>query len=393
MRSHVTVSRSAFSQSGAHELQLGVASYSTTVPSKHVRASSEAIIWNFATVPVHEAKIPIQPKLEIGAVDDPLEREADRVAEEIMDTPGPGAAKEAGVSGQLPIPQIQRICTECKEEKERGPIPIMAKGLYGQSCESAPSEDREKETETEEDTRLMAKACCGELHRTNEHFEEQLSRTRGEGSTLSGKTQTLMESKFGYDFGGVRIHADAHAVEMTKALSAEAFTSGKHIYFNAGRYNAETPAGQRLLGHELTHVIQQHARGNPGPSTIRSGEAGKPLIQRYSLRGFPPTEKAAMHAAIPAAISKVKACPKLSWWGKWVISSAIATKRYDYKEDLGLCGWTFPVSWYIEIGKDAFNTSKCCDLSSTIAHEASHTEFYTEGRAQKMECNCFGCSC
>src|SRR2546422_9458811 len=33
-------------------------------------------------------------------------------------------------------------------------------------------------------------------------------------------------------------------------------------------------------------------------------------------------------------------------------------QRYDYKEDLGLCGWTFPASWYIEIGKDAFSTSK-----------------------------------
>jgi hypothetical protein len=90
---------------------------------------------------------------------------------------------------------------------------------------------------------------------------------------------------------------------------------------------------------------------------------------------------------------RVKACPKLSWWGKWVIPPAIATKRYDYKEDLGLCGWTFPASWYIEIGKDAFDTSKCCDLPSTIAHEAAHTEWYTEGKAGKMECNCFGCSC
>ena len=68
-------------------------------------------------------------------------------------------------------------------------------------------------------------------------------------------------------------------------------------------------------------------------------------------------------------------------------------QRYDYKEDLGLCGWTFPASWYIEIGKDAFSTSKCCDLASTIAHEASHTELRTEAGARKLECNCFGCSC
>ena len=294
----------------------------------------------------------LQARLKISQPGDVYEQEAERTAEQVMRMPDPGSAKK----------------------KEREPIPIMAKAIYGQSCESAPDQGREEEEK--EETPVMARACCGELHHANEHLENQLSRTRSEGSALSDAARSFMESRFGHDFSGVRIHTDTHAVQMAKDLNAEAFTTGNHVYFNAGRYNPETQTGKRLLSHELTHVIQQ-----------------QPMIQRYKLRGFPPAEETAMHAAVPAAAATVKACPKLSMWSQWTLSNAISSKRYDYKEDLGLCGWTFPASWYIEIGKDAFSTSKCCDLASTIAHEASHTELRTEAGARKLECNCFGCSC
>src|SRR6266446_2749826 len=51
------------------------------------RASS--IGWNFASTPVSEAPScwHLQPKLEIGSVDDPLEREADAVADRVMRMP------------------------------------------------------------------------------------------------------------------------------------------------------------------------------------------------------------------------------------------------------------------------------------------------------------------
>ena len=117
------------------------------------------------------------------------------------------------------------------------------------------------------------------------------------------------------------------------------------------------------------------------------------LIQAYSLKGFPEDKKSKMDAAISAAISKTQSCEKLSWWGKTQIPKALGRLKYIYKPDLGLCGWTFPASWYIKVGKSAFDKSTCCDLESTLAHEASHTQFYTEGKARKMECNCFGCSC
>jgi hypothetical protein len=124
-----------------------------------------------------------------------------------------------------------------------------------------------------------------------------------------------------------------------------------------------------------------------------------PIVQRFTLKGFPPPEKAAMLAAVPRAMQvSEQYCTKKygAVWGKVIgkrVADSIDDLRYDYVPDLGLCGWTFPSSWYVEIGKTAFNPGFCCDLASTIAHEASHVRWFTEGGAQKLECEIFGCSC
>lgn len=67
-----------------------------------------------------------------------------------------------------------------------------------------------------------------------------------------------MERRFGVDFSGARIHADSNAVQMSRELSAQAFTHGRDIYFGAGRYSPGTSSDKRLLAHELTHVVQQN---------------------------------------------------------------------------------------------------------------------------------------
>ena len=68
-----------------------------------------------------------------------------------------------------------------------------------------------------------------------------------------------MEAGFGTDLSDVRIHTDSNAVNMTQQLGAQAFTNQNNIYFNEGRYNPATRAGQHLLAHELTHTVQQGA--------------------------------------------------------------------------------------------------------------------------------------
>ncbi len=67
-----------------------------------------------------------------------------------------------------------------------------------------------------------------------------------------------------HDFSKVRIHADEPAARAAAALNARAFTVGSHVVFGRGEYAPETPPGQQLLAHELTHVAQQAAGAASG---------------------------------------------------------------------------------------------------------------------------------
>jgi len=81
----------------------------------------------------------------------------------------------------------------------------------------------------------------------------------GAGQALDQATRQFFSARFGHDFANVRVHADAEAAESARALNALAYTVGRDVVFGAGQYAPGTRAGQRLLAHELTHVVQQSA--------------------------------------------------------------------------------------------------------------------------------------
>ena len=89
------------------------------------------------------------------------------------------------------------------------------------------------------------------------------------GQRLDPTTSHEMGSRFGHDFSKVRIHADNRAAEAAESLHSHAFTFGTDIVFGAGKYSPQTNAGQRLLAHELTHVVQQHKGGNAASSEVQ----------------------------------------------------------------------------------------------------------------------------
>ena len=97
------------------------------------------------------------------------------------------------------------------------------------------------------------------------------------GHPLDPNARARMESRFHFDFSRVRIHRDEAAQETASALSARAFTLGSNVAFGKGQYALETPAGERLLAHELTHVVQQT-------------QSATPLIQRDPLDPLDPQE-------------------------------------------------------------------------------------------------------
>jgi hypothetical protein len=83
------------------------------------------------------------------------------------------------------------------------------------------------------------------------------------GKGLSGPVRGKMEAAFGVDFGDVRIHVGADSEKATAAVKADAMTIGADIHFGKGKFAPGSTPGDELLGHELTHVVQQGG-GAPG---------------------------------------------------------------------------------------------------------------------------------
>jgi hypothetical protein len=119
--------------------------------------------------------------------------------------------------------------------------------------------------------------------------ERSIDAGRGGGQGLDHATRTQMESSFGADFGGVRVHTDAQADSLNRALSARAFTTGQDVFFRQGEYNPGSSGGRELLAHELTHVVQQNGDGiqrkmtvsQPGdPHEVEADQMAKAIIQQ-----------------------------------------------------------------------------------------------------------------
>lgn len=82
------------------------------------------------------------------------------------------------------------------------------------------------------------------------------------GTELRGDTRTALERAFDVDLGAVRVHADTAAGRLSRALGAQAFAAGQHIFFGPGAYNPASADGRRLLTHELAHVVQPGGAGS-----------------------------------------------------------------------------------------------------------------------------------
>ncbi len=162
-------------------------------------------------------RLPVQRKLSIGSPDDPLEHEADAIADRVMRMP------ESSF--------IQRKCAECEEEEKLQRKPLAS---------SVTPFIQAKESVTASDS-----------------VSQKINSTRGGGSSMDSGTKSFMESRFGTDFSDVKIHTGSYSSQMSKELNAQAFTTGSDIYFNSGKYDTSSNAGKHLLAHELTHTLQQ----------------------------------------------------------------------------------------------------------------------------------------
>src|SRR3954469_5664876 len=92
------------------------------------------------------------------------------------------------------------------------------------------------------------------------------------GAPLPDPVRGKMERSFGADFSGVSVHQDGRA----DAMGAQAYAQGEHLHFGAGRYDPSSHAGQSLIGHELSHVVQQRE----GRASVPQGKGAAVVADR-----------------------------------------------------------------------------------------------------------------
>jgi hypothetical protein len=199
----------------------------------------------------------IQAKLTVSQPGDEHEREADRVADEVMRMPEPAPRPAVQRAPEI----IQRACRECEEELHREPV--AGETHVSRMC---------AECEEEHDRALQAKHDTTDPPDVSPEVESYLANGRA-GQPLASSTRAYFEPRFGRDFSHVRIHTDSAAADSASALRARAYTVGSNVVFGGSEYAPETPDGQRLLAHELTHVVQQgEAKRSPTRASARDAE-------------------------------------------------------------------------------------------------------------------------
>lgn len=196
----------------------------------------------------------IQCKLTVGAINDPLETEADTMADQVMRMPAQSF--------------IQRKCKHCEEEEKAQLKPIS-------------SAIQKKDASGNNQTAI------------SDVTSSTINSTRGGGNALDASTKDFMESRFGADFSSVRIHTGEYASKLSNDLQTQAFTIGSDIYFNSEKYIPDSASGKHLLAHELTHVIQQsenipqQIRRQPKDDKGPKSEIGKELNKNELFQKLP----------------------------------------------------------------------------------------------------------
>lgn len=186
------------------------------------------------------SRVTVQARLVVGASNDRHEQEADRVAHAVM-----RVLRRAG-SSPSELPGNDR---NTRVEPMRGQNPSRTAAVRSASPE----------------TRIQPRRHAGPIGldggEVDHHTDRAIRAAKGSGAPLADSIRGPMESAFGADFSGVRVHSDARAADLNQRIQAKAFTTGSDVFFSPGQYQPGSRGGQELLAHELTHVVQQGAAG------------------------------------------------------------------------------------------------------------------------------------
>jgi ribosomal protein S18 acetylase RimI-like enzyme len=132
---------------------------------------------------------------------------------------------------------------------------------------------------------------------------------RGSGQPLPEPIQQKMESFFNTSFADVRIQFGHEA----PSIGALAFTHGTDLYFAPGQYNPQSTHGQQLLGHELTHVVQQRAGRVRNPLGAGVAVVQDPALEaeaeRMGLQAATTSAPVQANRVVPEVVSRSSGQP------------------------------------------------------------------------------------
>lgn len=183
------------------------------------------------TKPALLAPARLQAKLTINQPGDIYEQEADDVAAEVVASSAPPGLSPKCACGGTPGPDGE--CAACRAKR----LGLQRRAATDSALAEVPS--------------IVHEAL------------------QSRGQPLEPATRAFMEARFGHDFSRIRVHTDAPAAAAAQAANARAYTVGRDVVFAAGEYRPDTAAGQRLLAHELTHVLQQRADAGHGRAMLQ----------------------------------------------------------------------------------------------------------------------------
>ena len=310
--------------------------------------------------------------------------------------------KKPGASGALRAPCVSDCAAPAKRQRVWNSLALRSPVLQPKLAVSSPGDAHEREADR------VADAVAG--HGSPQSHHAPVNETpgmtappvvdevlRSPGTPIEPSTRDFMESRFGHDFGSVRLHTGPKAAESARAVNALAYTVGSDVVFGEGQQATHGDAGRRVLAHELTHVVQQ------------STGLGRKVLQRWTLnscnqaqsvyvedafaKSYDNLSKAARRLAQKPTTDRVKQAMWLAFRSdseetaeklrpqinllKQKITSATVTcsetsKNPECKNDTGYHSRASSDYGMIYLCMPAFSDKNPTEQANTLTHEAAH---------------------
>ena len=256
--------------------------------------------------------------LRVGDPDDSYEREADRVADQIM--AGGSLNHHWSISSMSMAAPVQRKCSCGASAEVSGEC---------EECKQKQEEQTVQRKSTEAGSPALAPPIVHEV-------------LNSPGQPLDKPTRDFFEPRFGYDFSRVRLHVGARAAESAHAVRAQAYTVGRDVVLGQSHYSTNSDGARKLLAHELAHVMQQSGAGTVSGRVL----AGSSLRLRASQEAV---QRQCSASPCPPAPIPLPSFPPTPQQAELCLQEQYAATHPNAKQGISL---GFNLGWTVLTGKD-----------------------------------------